>query len=122
MLNHKPIETKYQVKFNFSAVESYSVFGRNSAFTEYQNLSDVDRNSIELVIENIFDKKGLSYQAVEQAEPDIKVTYPLSGSNSLRLQIKSKDCQIKLELSPVLRGCVFPATIGVHIRITRIRL
>lgn len=47
-------------------------------------------------------------QSVEQSGQGIKVLYPPANSDSLRLQIKSHECQIKLELSPVLRGCVFP--------------
>ncbi len=79
----KSVESKYQSRFDFSAVESYSTYGRNSAFTEYQSISDVDRNSIELALEHIFDKKGLSYQAVDQA--DVIIAYYLVGRSSKAL-------------------------------------
>jgi hypothetical protein len=59
--------------FNFSAVKSYAFYGRNDDSFDYQNLSDVTRNSIELAIENQLDKQGLVYKDLKQA--DIIVSY-----------------------------------------------
>ncbi len=59
--------------FNFSDVKSYAFYGRNDDNFDYQNLSDVTRNSIELAIENQLDKQGLVYKDLTQA--DIIVSY-----------------------------------------------
>lgn len=54
--------------FDFSAIESYSLYGRNSSFSELQSISDVTRNSIEIAIENAFDKLGYHYQLLDDAD------------------------------------------------------
>lgn len=59
--------TDYQAKFNFEQIKNYSLYSRNSSFTEVQNLTDVMRNRIEIVLEQALEKKGLAYQEVEQA-------------------------------------------------------
>lgn len=59
--------------FDFSAVKSYSLYGRNSAFTETQALLDSHRNAIEIAIERSMAKNKFSYAELEQA--DLIVTY-----------------------------------------------
>ncbi|WP_284243876.1 DUF4136 domain-containing protein [Thalassotalea insulae] len=70
-----PASAKYSRYYDFSAIKSYSTFDRNSAFSEYQNISDATRNSIELAIEQALDSLGYSYQSSEQA--DILISYHL---------------------------------------------
>ena len=65
----------YQTSFDFSKVQTYSIYQRNSTFTETQNLTDTKRNSIEIAIEKSLEKQGLEYQEVDQA--DIVITYHL---------------------------------------------
>ena len=59
--------------FNFSKVQSYTFYGRNDENFDYQSLSDVTRNSIELALEKQLDKQGLVYKDFNQA--DIIVSY-----------------------------------------------
>lgn len=63
----------YHNEFNFAAVESYSIYHRNSAFTETQNLADSRRNSIEIAIEKHMEQRNFNYKGPESA--DIIVTY-----------------------------------------------
>lgn len=58
----------YLQSFDFSSIESYSLYGRNSPFSELQSISDVTRNSIEIAIENGFDALGYRYQLLESAD------------------------------------------------------
>lgn len=76
--------TKYRSSFDFSAITSYSIYDRNSKFSDFQNISDAFRNRIELVIERVFDKKGYQYQPVEDA--DIVVTYHLVNMKNRELK------------------------------------
>lgn len=66
---------KYKHNFDFSLLESYSFYYRNSPFSEYQNISDATRNSIEIAIEKAFEQQGFDYQSPEKA--DFIVTYHL---------------------------------------------
>ncbi|MDO6447360.1 DUF4136 domain-containing protein [Colwellia sp. 1_MG-2023] len=64
----QPIATaKFKSNFNFSNIESYSTYPRNSVFGESQNISYATRNNIETAIERSFDNKGLVYQSNEKA-------------------------------------------------------
>ncbi|MFT5755702.1 MAG: hypothetical protein ACI9LM_000414 [Alteromonadaceae bacterium] len=70
---------KYRSGFNFSSLNHYSTYDRNSPFSEFQNISDTTRNSIEIAIEQILDKKGYKYKKVDVA--DVVVTYHLIDHN-----------------------------------------
>jgi hypothetical protein len=63
----------YHNKFNFAAVKSYSIYHRDSDFTDTQSLSDTRRNSIEIAIEKHMEQRGFNYLPPESA--DIIVTY-----------------------------------------------
>ncbi len=65
--------TSFRGGFDFSTVESYSTYGRNSAFGDLQNLSDSTRNTIELAIEQGFDENGFNYKVLKKA--DIVIAY-----------------------------------------------
>ena len=65
--------TSFRDGFDFSLVESYSTYGRNSAFGDLQNMSDSTRNTIELAIEQGFDKNGFRYKTFKKA--DIIIAY-----------------------------------------------
>lgn len=79
----RPAITKYRTNFNFSQVSSYAFYDRNSDFSNFQNISDATRNSIELAIEQVLDKKGFVYKIENNA--DIIVTYHLITKNSKEL-------------------------------------
>jgi len=63
----------YHDSFDFSSVKSYSLYDRNSAFSETQNLSDNRRNAIEIAIERTMAQQKFGYETVENA--DVIVTY-----------------------------------------------
>jgi predicted nucleotidyltransferase component of viral defense system len=69
------------------------------------DLSYLPREPRDLALANIHRELKAIGSNIEKNERGIKVQYP---SNSLRLKIKAPDCEIKVELSPVLRGSVFP--------------
>jgi hypothetical protein len=71
--------TKFRTNFNFSQVDSYRFYDRNSEFSDFQNINDSTRNSIELAIERVLDKNGFTYQIEDEA--DIIVTYHLIKSD-----------------------------------------
>jgi len=69
----------YHDGFDFSAVKNYSLYGRNSTFTEAQSLLDTRRNAIEIAIERTMAKQNFNYIELEQT--DLIVTYHVvSGS------------------------------------------
>lgn len=68
---------RHQAKIDFTKFNSYSLFERESAFTEQQNIGFVLRNSIELAIEKAFNKQGFDYKDPNDA--DIMVAYVLTG-------------------------------------------
>ncbi|MEW6990331.1 DUF4136 domain-containing protein [Colwelliaceae bacterium 6441] len=68
---------KYKSNFNFSTIESYSTYARNSAFGEFQNISDTTRNSIEIAIEKVLDRRGFHYKNNENS--DVIIGYHLIG-------------------------------------------
>jgi hypothetical protein len=63
----------YHGSFDFSTVKSYSLYDRNSTFSETQSLLDSRRNAIEIAIERTMANKKFSYAGIEQA--DVIVTY-----------------------------------------------
>jgi len=84
----RPALSKYQRNFNFSEVNSYAFYSRNSDFSDFQNISDVTRNRIELAIEQVLDKNGFIYRFENEA--DIMVTYHLINQNSKELKRYNK--------------------------------
>lgn len=62
------VDTRFRGNFDFSAIESYSLYERNSSFSEFQNISDSTRNSIEIAIEKALDKQGYIYKNPEEAD------------------------------------------------------
>jgi hypothetical protein len=75
-----PATAKFKSLFDFSTIESYSTYPRNSAFGESQNISYAIRNNIEIAIEQGFDSKGLIYQSNEKA--DVIIGYHLIQNRS----------------------------------------
>jgi hypothetical protein len=80
--------TVFRDGFDFSAVESYSTYGRNSAFGDLQNLNDSMRNTIELAIEQGFDENGFRYQPFKNA--DVVIAYHLLNQNFAELDKYNK--------------------------------
>lgn len=74
---------KYHPRFDFSAIESYSFYERNSDFTELQNIRYALRNNIELAIEKRLENLGLTYK--EPQEADFVVSYYLLTNNKKNL-------------------------------------
>ena len=75
-----PATAKFKSNFDFSTIESYSTYPRNSTFGESQNISYGIRNNIEIAIEQGFDNKGLTYQSNEKA--DVIIGYHLIQSSA----------------------------------------
>ncbi|MDP7592400.1 MAG: DUF4136 domain-containing protein [Litorilituus sp.] len=69
----------YHQSFNFSAVKKYSLYERNSSFTDSQSLLDAHRNAIEIAIEMVMAKHSFNYTNLAQA--DVIVTYHLLNGN-----------------------------------------
>lgn len=67
----------YQTSFDFSKVESYSLYERNSEVIEFQKIDDITRNGIEIAIEKSMDAQGFFYSEMDVA--DVVVTYHLVG-------------------------------------------
>lgn len=65
----------YHENFDFSQVKSYSLYNRNSLFTDSQNLIYTRRNAIEIAIERTMSIKRFNYAEPENA--DVIVTYYL---------------------------------------------
>lgn len=63
----------YHDSFDFSQVKSYSLYNRNSPFTDSQSLLDSRRNAIEIAIERTMSSNKFNYLEPEQA--DVIVTY-----------------------------------------------
>lgn len=87
----KVATTLFRDGFDFSAVKSYSTYGRNSAFGDLQNLNDTIRNTIELAIEQGFDENGFRYSTLNEA--DIAIAYHVLSRNLIEL--KEYDQQVK---------------------------
>ncbi|WP_074499485.1 DUF4136 domain-containing protein [Thalassotalea sp. PP2-459] len=66
------IKPTYQAKHannvDFFALSMYSLYDRNSVFSDYQNMSDTTRNSIEIAIEKAFDAQGWQYKSPDNAQ------------------------------------------------------
>lgn len=65
----------FHEKFDFSQVKNYSLYNRNSPFTDSQNLIDIRRNAIEIAIERSMANQEFNYTEPEKA--DVIVTYYL---------------------------------------------
>lgn len=75
----KKADVYFQHATLLKGLTSYSLFPRNSSFSEQQNISDGLRNSIEIAIEGNFEQQGFTYKEVSNA--DVIVTYQLLGKN-----------------------------------------
>lgn len=71
-------------EFDFSRVKNYSMFSRNSDFTNFQHISDFNRNRIEIAIENAMEVKQYDYTDLDNA--DVVVSYYLVGKSLKSLQ------------------------------------
>lgn len=72
-----PPKTTHSESYNFSIVKSYSLFPRESKFTELQRMSDFQRNRIELAIENQMEAQDFEYKELEKS--DVVISYFLVG-------------------------------------------
>ena len=63
----------YHDNFDFSQVKSYSLYNRNSPFTDSQSLIGTRRNAIEIAIESTMSNHKFNY--VEPEHADVIVTY-----------------------------------------------
>jgi uncharacterized protein DUF4136 len=68
----------YLKQFDFVTIKNYSFYDRNSDDFDYQSISDVTRNAIEIAIENQLEQQGFIYQPFDKAE--IIVSYFWVGS------------------------------------------
>jgi hypothetical protein len=69
------VAVAYHGNFNFLQVKNYSLFHRNSPFTDSQNLIDTRRNAIEIAIERSM--SNLKFNYIESEKADLIVTYYL---------------------------------------------
>lgn len=90
-------ETSFNEEFDFSSVKTYSLFPRDSKFTELQEMSDFQRNRIELAVENQMEQQQFSYSQFEQA--DVIISYFLVGSSLRDLQKYNKGVKACLACS-----------------------
>lgn len=81
-------ETSFNDEFDFSSVKTYSLFPRESKFTELQEMSDFQRNRIELAVEQQMEQQHFSYSQFEQA--DVIISYFLVGNSLRELQKYNK--------------------------------
>ncbi len=81
-------QTSANKDFDFNGINSYSLFERDSDFTDWQHLSDFERNRIEIAIENTMDRHDFSYKSVDEA--DVVVSYFLVGRNIAELNQYNK--------------------------------
>lgn len=77
---YRNVGVVYHDSFDFSQVKNYSLYPRNSSFTDSQSLTDVRRNAIEIAIEGVMADQRFTYIEPEQA--DIIVTYYLFNDKS----------------------------------------
>jgi len=73
--NIQNVGVVYHDNFDFSQVKSYSLYNRNSPFTDSQSLIDIRRNAIEIAIERSMSNQKFNYVEPEQA--NVIVTYYL---------------------------------------------
>ena len=64
---------RYTEGYDFNNIKSYSLFPRESKFSSIQQLSDFQRNRIELTIEEEMERLHLTYKDYEAA--DVVVSY-----------------------------------------------
>ncbi|WNC69273.1 DUF4136 domain-containing protein [Thalassotalea nanhaiensis] len=81
-------DTSFNNEFNFANVKTYSLFPRESKFTELQEMSDFQRNRIELAVEQQMELQQFSYTHFEQA--DVIISYFLVGNSLRELQKYNK--------------------------------
>ncbi|NMP15908.1 MULTISPECIES: DUF4136 domain-containing protein [unclassified Thalassotalea] len=74
--------------FNFTQVKTFSLFPRESRFSDIQSLSDYERNRIELAIEQKMEESGFDYKPLEDA--DVVISYFLVGRSLRELQTYNK--------------------------------
>lgn len=79
----RPALSKFSDNFDFSQANRYRIYDRNSDFSNIQNISDTQRNRIELAIEHALDKRGFVYQ--DDNDSDVIVTYHLVKQNRKQL-------------------------------------
>ncbi|SEK99431.1 protein of unknown function [Colwellia chukchiensis] len=72
--------TVFRGGYDFTALHSYSIYSRHSAFGEMQSIADSTRNHIELAIEQNFASIGLTYQSADKA--DVVIAYLILNPNS----------------------------------------
>jgi len=92
--------SRIKKNFDFSKINSYSTFERNSLFSDFQNLGDATRNSIELAIEKIMDQRGLQYK--KQKDAHVVIGYHLITRNFKELKAYNKGvkyCKLCLKWS-----------------------
>ena len=70
--------------FDFTKINTYSFYDRNADFFDYQSLSGVMRNNIELAIEQELDLLGLNYQPIEKADVIISYFWVQDSDKELR--------------------------------------
>ncbi|WNC71667.1 DUF4136 domain-containing protein [Thalassotalea psychrophila] len=81
-------ETSFNDEFDFTVVKTYSLFPRESKFTELQEMSDFQRNRIELAVEKQMELQNFSYTQFEQA--DVIISYFLVGNSLSELKKYNK--------------------------------
>jgi len=103
---------KFQSSYNFSSIQSYSIFERNSRFGEYQNVSDATRNGIEIAIEQALENHGLvyrnnddadiiiGYHIIDKSKELIKYNKGVKFYRSLLLGESEQDNQKKWNMTP----------------------
>ena len=81
LLSSCTVITNVQTKegFDFKSIQTYSIFPRNSEFVSLQELSDFQRNRIELAIERAMESQQFQYADYNKA--DVVVSYFWAGRN-----------------------------------------
>ena len=91
-------KTTHNLEFDFASVKSYSLFPRESKFSELQRMNDFERNRIELALEQQMESIGLEYKELE--ESDVVVTYFLVGNSLRNLQQYNKGVKACIACTP----------------------
>lgn len=81
-------EFRYTKEYDFSAVKTYSLFPRESKFSSIQQISDFQRNRIELSIEEEMEGFYLTYKDYEDA--DVVVSYFIVENSLKELKAYNK--------------------------------
>lgn len=85
---HSTPALQYHPRFDFSQIQTYSFYDRNSDFSEIQIVNSGMRNSIELSVEERLNSFGLRYEVPEKA--DIIVGYFLLSGTQISLKKYNK--------------------------------